>query len=105
MSRLSTLKPRVAVLNISRAAPPPKRVASIYQTPEYAAWRKLVIERAGGRCQGHGCGRTGTRLFADHRVELKDGGAPYDVANGQALCGSCHTRKTAAAKAARMRRG
>ena len=34
----------------------------------------------------------------------EDGGAPFDVMNGRALCGSCHTRKTAAARARRMMR-
>lgn len=44
------------------------------------------------------------RLFADHIVELKDGGAPFDVANGQALCGAHHTLKTAAERQKRMMR-
>jgi nitrite reductase/ring-hydroxylating ferredoxin subunit len=43
-------------------------------------------------------------MFADHIVEVKDGGAKFDLANGQCLCGSCHTRKTAAARAQRMGR-
>ena len=40
-------------------------------------------------------------MFADHIVELKDGGAPYDLNNGQCLCGSCHTRKTVAERVRR----
>ena len=43
----------------------------------------------------------GTRLFADHIVELRDGGNPFELANGQALCGSCHTIKTMQAKFSR----
>lgn len=42
-------------------------------------------------------------MFADHIRELKDDGAPLDVANGQCLCGSHHTTKTNQARAARMR--
>ena len=41
-------------------------------------------------------------MFADHRVELRDGGAALDPDNGQCLCGSCHTRKTLAARSARI---
>jgi hypothetical protein len=41
-------------------------------------------------------------MFADHIVELKDGGAAFDVANGQCLCGSHHTLKTNAERARRM---
>jgi hypothetical protein len=40
-------------------------------------------------------------MFADHVVEVKDGGALYDVANGKCLCGSHHSAKTAQARAAR----
>lgn len=43
-------------------------------------------------------------MFADHVVEVKDGGAKLDPANGQCLCGSCHTRKTAAARKRRLDR-
>lgn len=84
--------------------PPLKTVDPIYRTPEYAAWRQAVIARAGGRCQDPECRaphRRGQRLYADHVVELKDGGAPFDVSNGMARCGASHTRKTARARAAR----
>ena len=100
-------KPLVRLANSAIATAAPKVVAPIYQTPEYDKWRAAVIARAGGRCQDRRCefpDRRGVRLFADHVVELKDGGAPFDVMNGRALCGSCHTRKTAAARARRMMR-
>jgi 5-methylcytosine-specific restriction endonuclease McrA len=71
-----------------------------YDSLEHKAWRRVVRQRAGQRCQG--CGRTGCRLFADHIVELRDGGDPLDLRNGQALCGSCHAIKTAAARASRL---
>jgi hypothetical protein len=77
-----------------------------YLTPEHRAWRELVIARAGGVCQHPGCGRHERRMFADHVVELRDGGAPLDPANGQCLCGMHHTLKTAAARLHRAgRRG
>lgn len=95
---------RLADTSIARVAP--KVAAPIYSTPEYERWRAAVIKRANGRCQDAHCrkvDRRASRLFADHVVELKDGGAPFDVNNGLARCGSCHTRKTAAARAARQR--
>jgi hypothetical protein len=45
------------------------------------------------------------RLFADHIVEVADGGALLDPANGQCLCGAHHTLKTVRAKVARARGG
>jgi len=37
-------------------------------------------------------------VICDHIIELKDGGAPLDEANVQALCASCHNKKTASEK-------
>ena len=96
---------RVAVADLRSARPQPKQAESIYSTPEYRAWRALVITRAGGRCQWPGCGRKERRMFADHIVELSDDGAPFDPANGQCLCGSHHTLKTTKAKARRHAAG
>ncbi|MER8615985.1 HNH endonuclease [Mesorhizobium sp. M1409] len=78
-------------------------------TPQHRAWRNQVLQRAGQRCEAIDDGRrciiiAPSRLFADHIVERKDGGAPLDVANGQCLCGRHHTLKTAAARAERMAR-
>lgn len=97
---MKTIGNRLKTTAGSRLKPPPKQVESHYTTPEHRAWAKAVIVRAGGRCQD--CGRSGTRLFADHIVELKDGGAPFDESNGQALCGSCHSTKSAAERRHRV---
>lgn len=94
-ARLSFMAPRLQTMDTRTAQPEPKRVDPHYHTPEHRAWSAAVVRRAGGMCQGAGCGRSGVRLFADHVVELKDGGAPLSLSNGQALCGSCHSRKTA----------
>jgi len=98
---LSFMPDRLSVMDTRIAKVPPKQVDAELQTPEHQRWRAEVIRRAGGVCQGPNCGRSGVRLFADHIVERQDGGARLDPANGQALCGSCHTAKTARARAVR----
>src|SRR5262245_11032856 len=67
-----------------------------------AAWGSLVrhlTKTRGKRCEG--CGRAHVRLYADHIVERVDGGADLDPGNVQLLCGSCHGKKTAKARAER----
>ena len=90
--------------DLSAARLPPKTAAAWYLTPEHREWSKEVIRRAGFRCEGQGCGRTDTRLFADHIIEIRDGGSKLDPTNGRALCGKCHSLKTAAVRAQRMTR-
>ena len=95
MARIGSVRPRFASVVRQTAAPPaPKVVEEHYGTAAHKAWAAQVVKRAGGRCQGKGCGRTGVRLVADHIVERKDSGPDLDLANGQALCWSCHTTKT-----------
>lgn len=104
--RLTMMKPRLPTMDTRRVKPPPKTADDIYSTPEYRQWRATVIGRANGRCQDPRCKARhwpGQRLFADHIVELRDGGAPFDPTNGQALCSSAHQYKTARARAARAR--
>lgn len=103
MARIGMLKPLLSTIDARSLRPMPKVAEAHYNTPAHREWRAAVIARANGHCQGKGCIRTGVRLFADHIVELRDGGAPFDVTNGQALCGSCHTVKTVNARAARLR--
>lgn len=107
-SRIPVAKPRIPITDIRRIKPQSKQRDAVYGTPEYQAWRAKVINRADGRCQWqeiHGpCGRKEPRMFADHIVELRDGGAPFDTANGQCLCGKHHTIKTNAEKAKRLTR-
>lgn len=100
-TRLRTLRPSLATLDMRAVAAVAKAADPHYASPEHAAWRSAVIARAGHRCQA--CGRDGTRLFADHIIEISDGGALTDPRNGQALCGSCHTIKTNRTRADRMR--
>ena len=100
MGRLKCAPPRLSPAKMGLAIPE-KKADPFYLTPEFREWRELVIKRAGFKCEVPSCGRTGVRLFADHIVEIRDGGARLDPANGQSLCGSCHTRKTSAERTLR----
>lgn len=102
MPRLATLRPTVRTLDQRTAKEPPKRAEGFYLSPE---WRGVVADiRAQRPARCEDCQRGSTRLFADHVVELKDGGAALDPRNVRLLCGSCHTRKTAAERAKRQAR-
>lgn len=109
MARIPTASPLVPRLDGRTVQPGPKQADRYYLTPEHRAWRELVIARAGRRCEANDNGarcpkaEPRHRMFADHIHERSDGGDPLDAANGQCLCGSHHTAKTAAARAARGR--
>jgi len=91
-----------------RSARPPPKVADPFYLS--SAWRALVnqvVAERGKRCEDPLCKRVdrrASRVFADHVIELQDGGAPLDKANLLLRCGSCHTRKTLAVRADRQRR-
>ncbi|MFT4098615.1 MAG: HNH endonuclease signature motif containing protein [Rhodoblastus sp.] len=99
---IASVKPRLRAARQSVVEIAPKRADAELLTPEHRAWRAIVIARAGGMCQWPGCGRVERRMFADHIVERKDGGARYDPDNGQCLCGSHHSLKTAQERARRL---
>ncbi len=94
-------------VDLRSAQPIAKKADAELQTPEHRAWRQQVLRAAGYRCQAVDSGkrchiRAPERLFADHIVERKDGGAKLDPRNGQALCSHHHSLKTAAERAKRM---
>jgi len=118
MAKLRTLAPLVRTLDTRTVKPlhsPPtiqqrfKRADPFYATPQFRAWRAKVVARALGRCEaimhGERCTRAlpAHRMFADHIVEIRDGGASLDVANGQCLCGPHHLMKTARMRRERLR--
>ena len=78
------------------------RNARHYLSSDHQAWAASVKRRDGFTCRS--CGARDVRLIADHVIEIDDGGAPLDVHQGMTLCIACHNRKTAAARAERMRR-
>src|SRR5258708_18161048 len=96
---LRTLRARVVVVAMQTARPPVKTADRLYASPKWVELRDRVRREAGGRCQAPGCGRFEPRMYVDHRVELKDGGAPLDRRNDWLLCGSCHSLKTATERA------
>jgi len=78
-------------------------------TVAHRAWRLAVLRRAGYQCEaiedGVRCDKAAPdhRLFADHINERRDGGALFDPANGQCLCGHHHNLKTYAARVERLK--
>jgi 5-methylcytosine-specific restriction enzyme A len=109
MPKLQTLRPRLRHADTRTARLPPRQIDPTYNSAEFQSWRAMVLERAGYRCEaidnGHRCtrARPNHRLYADHVHELRDGGQPFDLSNGQALCASHHELKTIAARARRLR--
>jgi 5-methylcytosine-specific restriction protein A len=110
MPRLRTLGPLVAPLDTSTTGLAPRARDPFYDTPAFRAWRRLVLERAGHQCEhvdgyGHRCmqARPLARLYAHHRIEVKDGGALLDPSNGMCLCHQHHEQASAQARSRRMR--
>ena len=101
---LQALQPRVGLANLRTAALPPKVADRFYSSPAWIALRDRVRREAGGRCQAPGCGHTERRMFVDHIVELKDGGAPLERTNVWLLCASHHSHKTVDERARRTAR-
>src|SRR5262245_58356958 len=108
MPKLRGLAPMVQAIDTRTVRLPPKAKDEVYTTPEYLTWRTQVMPKAGGRCEaiedGQRCTRAWPehRVYPDHIVEIKDGGAVFDPNNGQALCASHHQRKTFAARMKRF---
>ena len=96
MVSLPTIRPALATLDTRTVLPMQKQADAHYSSPEHKAWRKAAMVRAGWKCQAPGCTKRAPkdRLYADHIVELRDGGDPLDPANSQVLCSSHHTSKT-----------
>ncbi len=105
---LRNIRPRLPVLDLRTAHPAPKTADRELLTGVHRAWRHAVLSRAGHRCEWveHGvrCERAAPthRLFADHIIERKDGGA-VDGA-GMCMCAIHHGLKTFRERARRMAR-
>jgi 5-methylcytosine-specific restriction protein A len=109
MARLRSLPTLVRVRDTRTTRLQRRQIDPVYGTPEFQAWRTSVIERAGYRCEaidnGYRCSRAKPkhRMYADHIIELRDGGQPFDLNNGQCLCASHHELKTMQARARRLK--
>lgn len=106
MAKIRMLGPIIPTMDTRTVKPAPRVPDPIYSSAEHRRWRDEILRRAGGRCQDPNCKTPdrATRIYADHIIELKDGGAPFDLANGLGRCGSCHTKKTLKARGERARR-
>jgi 5-methylcytosine-specific restriction protein A len=71
----------------------------VYQSAE---WFKLTNELKKLKPFCVRCGVRDQKLYGDHVIELKDGGAALDPNNIQILCAGCHGTKTK--EAAEVRR-
>lgn len=68
-----------------------------YCDKRHRAWRAAVLLRDSYECQD--CGKVIAakgEAHADHITPIRQGGDRYDIANGQCLCASCHSKKTLA---------
>lgn len=88
---------------------PEKQADAFYLSREWRALMDGIIARRGRICEDpeHDAARprAGGRVFGDHIIEIRDGGARLDERNVMLRCGSCHSRKTAAERARRMGEG
>jgi hypothetical protein len=91
--RLTILRPRLSTADTRKLRPPPKTADPHYLTPAHRQWRTDVLRRANYTCER--CGTKNVKFYADHIVEIKDGGSATDIGNGQCLCSPCHGIKTA----------
>jgi 5-methylcytosine-specific restriction enzyme A len=77
---------------------PPKKAEPFYLSPEWRKFIVMLVLKRGRRCEKCGAFRNDhgepVRLFGDHIIELKHGGAPLDENNVKILCGKCHSAKT-----------
>lgn len=65
---------------------------AVTRTKRWKVLRLAILERDGFRCKGCGCGG---RLEVDHVKPVRTHPAlSFDPGNLQALCPSCHTKKT-----------
>jgi hypothetical protein len=105
MRKVPVLQPRLPLADTRTVRRGPKRADAFYLSPEWRALLNAIIARRGRRCEDPCCevrgGRTCGRIFGDHIVELRDGGAALDERNVMLRCAACHACKTAAARAAR----
>ena len=106
--RASGIKPRDHRSVQPRSKQGTLKVADpLYGAAVWVALRQRLLRERGAHCESPLCtsphrGADGV-IYADHIVELADGGAPLDERNVQLLCRSCHKIKTAYTRGERAR--
>ncbi len=70
-----------------------KESNKIYQSKQ---WKNIRTKQLTNNPFCIRCGRVAN--LVDHIIEIKDGGAAYDINNLQSMCTSCHNTKTFEAK-------
>src|SRR5687768_9622663 len=83
--------------------PPKKKPDPFYLSPAWKRCRKGVLDACGHRCQWQGCDQKA--VIVDHKVAMKQGGAPLDPRNLWGLCRSHSGAKTATSDLVRDERG
>lgn len=106
---LPALPSRVPSVDIRSAVPPVKETNPFYSSAAWLTLLAAIIKERGRVCEDpkHAFNRTHRlknalpdasslgRIYGDHIIELRDGGAPLDKSNIMLRCAVCHGRKTA----------
>ncbi|MDZ4738361.1 MAG: HNH endonuclease [Alphaproteobacteria bacterium] len=106
MPKLKTMASRVNKLDTRTAPLPAKTCDPFYLSRE---WRVLVAKirrERGDACEDANCKGPhypGQRIYADHIVEISDGGAKLDPRNVLLRCSRSHGLKTARERVKRQR--
>lgn len=86
---------------------PEKKADPFYQSAPWVALMQSITAERGRRCEDPDHDRSlprggrNLRIYGDHIVELRDGGAALDPQNVMLRCPTCHGRKTSAERAKR----
>ena len=71
------------------------RNSKIYNSKKHKIWRSAILTKNPICVECQKRGKIVEAKEADHITPIEQGGEPYDLANGQGLCKSCHSKKTA----------
>lgn len=97
MTKLRNFETRLKPFDTRKVKPPAKQAESFYVATQWKQLMAQIIKERGRRCEDPSCktphGPWG-RVYGDHIVEIKDGGAPLDKANIMLRCSPCHGVKT-----------
>jgi 5-methylcytosine-specific restriction protein A len=95
--KLRNFNTRLKLFETKKLKPPEKKADSFYSSPEWRSLMKQILKERTRRCQDPDCTTPRNvwgKIYGDHIVELKDGGAPLDPNNILLRCAPCHARKT-----------